>query len=233
MSELACETVAERGLLECYVAGTLQDEDARALEKHFLQCRRCQADIKVIAGVREELQAPVASRLTRGRWTGLTAAALAAAVVAVMVFPRHAAREPLTRLGAMGEPPIYLGVPVRNEITHIAFDSAMRVYERRDYRQAAELLTRVRGSDSVPALFFRASSLLLLGKARQASAEYARVIAAGHSPYVAEARFYRAKALLLEGQGAEALVELHSIHGDDEIAVRARLLGDSVRGLER
>jgi len=102
---LNCEAVAERGLVERYVAGRLNDnQDRGALEAHLLTCELCQEEVRIALIVRAEVAAGESGpagpalklperegrdaprRLPRGFLVGLaTAAAL------VLVFQRQAA----------------------------------------------------------------------------------------------------------------------------------------------
>ena len=88
---LNCEAVAQRGLVERYVADRLNEPDLSDLEAHLLTCAACREEVRLGSVVRAELGAPVAqtmrpSRPRRGPWFILGAAA-AAAVVFVIARP--------------------------------------------------------------------------------------------------------------------------------------------------
>jgi hypothetical protein len=56
---LSCEAVAERGLVERYVAGRLRDDqDLGVLETHLLTCEACREEVRLGLAVRAELGAP-------------------------------------------------------------------------------------------------------------------------------------------------------------------------------
>ena len=231
MTELVldCNAVEERGLVERYVAGSLDEENLRAFEIHLLGCAECQTDVRTGAAVREAMRHPEEHR--RHHIFRIAGLAAAAAIVMVLLIPRATAKDPLTTLGATREAPVYLGVPIRGTADDSIFAAAMAEYSRRDFASAARQLRGVGGEAAVPAAFFRGSSLLMLGKADAATAEFSRVIALGASPYLAEAHFYRAKAHLLRGRANEALADLRAAAADSSVAEQARLLADSVRGI--
>jgi hypothetical protein len=100
---LTCEAVAQRGLIEQYVAGRLHEPDLADLETHLLTCASCREDVRLGSAVRAELGGQAAqtlprSRLRRRPWYILGAAA-AAAVVVVIARPisRDGSAGPLVR----------------------------------------------------------------------------------------------------------------------------------------
>jgi tetratricopeptide (TPR) repeat protein len=113
----------------------------------------------------------------------------------------------------------------------------MSAYVEGRYAHAASMLEAAlsAGVDSLPAQFFHATSLLMLGHAGDAAAGYERVISQGDSPYLPEAHYYRAKVLLQLGRPDDALADLDAarILGGI-VGGRADALADSVhRWLER
>lgn len=233
---LTHDDITERDYVERYVAKTLSPSDEEAFESHFLTCDRCQSEIRLATGVRSLAgSAGIAqtARPTHGRrvagWIG--GLALAASIVALLLLPRRA---PTASLGDVLQPPIYLGVPVRSSLTppESLFNAGMDAYTQGRYAEAATELARAldRGAAVAPAAFFRAASLLMLGRSREASDAFQRVITLGDTPYLVEARYYRAKALLREGRAREALADLTAAGAADaELAGTARALADSVR----
>jgi tetratricopeptide (TPR) repeat protein len=237
---VACTEIAEAGLLERYVAGTLDAHAAQALEDHFVACPRCQNELRLAWAIRQELGKPDAAmvRPRSRRWVAVAGLALAAGIGAVMVLRPTARANEWKDLGAVSVPPIYLGVMTRGAQApgDSLFDLAMNDYGSGRYSEAASGLQRAlaAGADSAPAEFFRGSALLMQDRPVDAATAYARVIALGESPYLAEARLYRAKALLRQGRAEAAVTELRAA-GAVEGAVSgwALALADSVESRRR
>lgn len=240
--ELSCAEVADRSLVERYVAGRLPRDEAESFEAHYLTCARCREELRLAYGLREALAepTPAISRRSRRRvWIGIGVGLAAAAGLAALVLLRPS--EPvgqLARLGAVAEPPIYLGVQVRATPTRAdsVFEAAMTAYVEQRYDAATEGLRRAlaAGVDSAPAEFFLAASYLMLDRSREAAQAFRRVIALGDTPYLPESRYYLAKALLRLGRGREALGELRLVADrEDEIGAQARALADSLEDLLR
>lgn len=220
----------EEGLVQDYLAGRLSRQDAEAFEAHLLTCERCQREVRFGATVRDELAARPEPARRRGLpWlVGLTGAAglTAAALAAVLLLDGGPAPE-VVALGEVRQPPIYLGVAVRDQagVADSLFDAGMHRYQAGDYGPAAAALREAVKVDSaaLPARFFLASSLLMSGEAAAAAREYRAVVAAGDSPYRAEARFYLAKALLQEGEMEAAREQLRAVQADlDDVGEAAR-----------
>jgi len=139
-------------------------------------------------------------------------------------------------LGRVTQPPIYLGVPVRQAPARpdSVFDVAMSAYQLGDYAEATAGLEAAlaAGVDPAPAQFFLGASLLMLDRDREAAAAFEAVIAVGESPYLAEGRYYLAKVLLRSGDVAGALTQLSATSGgDSEIIALSRSLADSIRAI--
>jgi tetratricopeptide (TPR) repeat protein len=237
---LACDQVAERGLVERYLARRLSSAEEEAFEAHYLTCARCQSELRLASGVRAvlgERSSPARTSVNRSwpraRLALALGAAAAAGVAAVLLLKGDAGGGQFSDLGRVIEPPVYLGVPVRGNARHAdsLFEAGMAAYGERRYAQATSLLSDAlaAGADSAPAEFFRASSLLMTERFPDAAAGFARVAALGETPYLTEARYFRAKALLRLDRAREALAELRRAEQrDQELAGAARALGDSV-----
>ena len=178
-----CERLERQGTPRRYLAGTLTPEAAAAFEDHFLTCARCQRTL-----LRERSSWRVPRIIVAG------ASLAAAAVVALLLAtPRdeQVALEPV-------DAPLYLGVDVRAASDHATalFDRAMARYNAAEYDAAARELQQAldAGAPVAPTAFFLGAALLLDGNARAAVDAFTRVIAAGPTPYLDEARFYRAHA---------------------------------------
>ena len=230
---LSCRDVAERGLVERYVARRLSEADGLSeFEAHLVGCRRCQEDVRLAMTVRTELAARRPRRLWP-LWLGLAAAAGIAGVVVLR------GKGPDVRtLGTVRDAPLYLGVAVRAAPTPAdsLFERAMTAYTGGNYGAAATELARAlaAGSDSAPALFFLGASELMTGRPAAAADALRRVIALGDTPYLPEAHYYLAKALLHAGDGDAALRELGAVRSADTVvAASATALADSIRRLRK
>jgi len=235
---LTCALVEERALVERYVADKLTDEQGRDdFEAHVIACPRCQAEIRLAMTVRAELP-PMTARRTRRVWPWGLGIAVAAGIAALIVLRTSGSSTRWEDLGAVPVAPIYLGVEVRGTPARgdSIFALAMQAYDDRRYDAASTGLRTalVAGADSAPAEFFLGASFLMRDRAPEAAAAFARVIALGDTPYLAEARLYRAKALLRQGHVAAALAELQAITStSNAVTAWARALADSVESRMR
>lgn len=232
---LTCTEVQEEELAERYVAGTLAAELEQSFELHYLSCPACHEDVRLAEAVRHAV-APV--HATRARVAFASAGVLiAAGLAAVLLLNRGDASPQLRALGALEQPPIYLGVPLRAAAAPAdsLFDAAMTQYNAVDYAAAAAGLERAlaAGAAVVPANFFLGASLLQLNRHEAAAAALQRVIAAGESSYRSEARYYRAKALLSLGESSAAARELRQVERSSEIGRAAQELLARIEGLQR
>jgi|SRR5579859_2546516 len=234
LAALTEEAVAERGMVERYVAGRLSDPgELIEFEAHLLTCARCRDELTLAMAVRREFgNTNAGTRKKLGVGIGLAAAA---GIAALLLLPEsHSA---LKNLGLVATPPVYLGVSVR--ATPAAGDSvfgaAMDAYTGGEYDRATRQLRQVlaMGADSTPALFFLGASEMELGHLSASQDAYQHVIALGDSPYQAEARFYLAKIQLRLGDGPGAISELMRIPPDAGIAGHATALVDSVQRVTR
>ena len=237
---LGCDAVADQAVVERYLAGGLSEEQREEFESHFLTCQRCQDAIVLGAGIRAAWPR-VRARPPR-RWLlvgGGLGMAAAAGLAALVLFTPKRVPEAVERLGALVQAPIYLGIPVRGGPSgppDSLFAVAMTAYVAERFGEAAAGLQAAlsAGVDSVPADFFLGASQLMTSRPADAAASFAKVIAAGDSPYLAEARFYRAKALLRLGEVSGALAELNqSAKLGGVIGAYARALADSVERVSR
>jgi tetratricopeptide (TPR) repeat protein len=238
---LACRDFEEMAFVERYLLKRLSPAEQEEFEVHFLTCESCQQAIALGSAIRGTLPSVRAvparrSWVTLGAGLGLAAAA---GLAAVLLLPSTRPSAELTQLGAVGQAPLYLGVPVRADQPASAdslFGKAMAAYGSEDYTEAAPALRAAlrAGVDSAPAEFFLAASVLMHGDAEQAEAGFARVIALGDTPYRLEAYFYRAKALLRLGRTTDALADLQSAAAlEGVVATHARALADSVQRVAR
>lgn len=228
-SHLEAHTVA------AYVDGRLSSSDAAGAEAHLAECATCRAEVV-------QVNAIVRRRRPRRRYVG----ALAAAAVLILLMVPRVVRSPVLssgdavrELGAVAQPPVYLGVSVRaaSEQGTRMFATGMRAYTDARYTDAVTDLRGARSSgvQGPAATFFLGASLLMLGDATSAVEELARVIAMGQTQYRAEAHYYRAKALLRLNRRSDALTELEQAigAGNESVETVARSLRDSVRLLAR
>lgn len=233
--ELTCTSVAERNLIERYVTGTAAPDEVEAFENHFLQCARCQEDVRIAAAIRASLAAvPAEQRRGSGRRLIWVALAAAAGLTGILFLSHEPRGEDTAELGRVMEPPAYLGIAVRGpaDAADSLFEAGMASYVAGRYGDAITSLTAAvaAGVDSLPALFYRSASFLMSDRPDDALTGYTSVVALGDSPYLAEAHFYRAKALLQLGRPRDALVDLAAAGATGgPIGGQAQALADSVR----
>lgn len=238
-TSVTCDETSRRENAERYSARRMTAREVEAFEDHFVTCAECQSEVRLASALAAELsQAPVPTRrasasASRRAWIwGGGGLALAAGLAAFMVM-RSGPSSELVALGAVREPPVYLGIPVRGigGPQDSLFDVSMDAYAERRYSAATEGLRAVlaAGRDSVPAQFFLATSLLLDDRAIEAANEYQRVLVHGDTPYRAEAVYYRAKAFLRLGRAADAQAELARLTPSEGVIFdMGKALADSV-----
>jgi len=234
----------EAGTVAAYLDNRLPPAQTASVEAHLAECATCRAEIVQLDGI---VRPRRSSR--RVYFAGITLAAAAALLLFVLPGsvslpggPGDAARADslalrIRALGALAQPPIYLGVSVRarSDRGTELFTTGMRAYTDARYADAVTALrsAQAAGVEGAATPFFLGASLLMLDDASTAVAEFARVIAMGQTPYLAEAHYYRAKALLRLNEPSEAVAELdRSIRaGEDPIKSAAQSLRDSLRVL--
>ena len=122
----ACEAIADRALVEQYVAGRLTaDQDLEFLEAHLLTCSDCREDVRLATALRAELKPDAAVRLhrsalRRGRAWWLVGTAAAAAVLVLVLgrdFNQRGATGPVLRAGNEGVPHVAIVSPVSGAVT--------------------------------------------------------------------------------------------------------------------
>jgi tetratricopeptide (TPR) repeat protein len=237
-----CDQIVADFVIERYASGRLPAPETAVFEEHLLTCDQCQAELMLAVAVREALpeaesegtdEEPAVPR--RLPWmriaAGLTLAA--AATVALLMIPSDRVSDEIAGLGRVTQPPVYLGVPVRQAPARpdSAFGAAMSAYALGDYTDAVTGLedALASGAGPVPAEFFRGASLLMLDRPADAELAFSAIIEAGESPYLGEAHYYRAKALLSLGRVDEAQRELRAaMSADSDIAKSATALADSL-----
>ena len=216
-----CQVLEDAGVHERYLAGSLPAEEAHAFEDHVLLCTRCQQTLEVGAAIRS---APKRAKSWLPRLIGAGTLA-AAAMAAFLVFGPD---RQVTSLGTITEPPIYLGIAVRSDdgTPEDQFERGMEHYNRGDYAAAVATLHSAldAGAPVPPTAFFLGAAQLLLDEPKSAAAAFSRVIGAGDSPYLVEARFYRAKAYLRGNRAGPAKADLRVVvsHADHPLAREAR-----------
>lgn len=234
-TNLTCDENSRHTNAERYVARRMAAPEADAFEDHFVTCADCQREVRlasaVISGLLRTSDATPSRMAARRMWIG-GGLALAAGLAALLIL-RVESRNELVALGAVREPPVYLGIPVRGADARpdTLFEAAMDSYATRRYAAAAAGLRAAlaAGEDSVPAQFFLAASLLFDNRATEAADEFQHVLAHGETPYRAEARYYRAKALLRLSRRADAQAELAKLTSADGVVYdMSKALADSI-----
>lgn len=234
-----CEEVEQNDTLGGYIAGTLLEAERDRFEEHFFGCDHCLELVEAARLARAALMAapPEKQRSSRRFWIPLLAAA-AAMVFAIGIWKnatpkRQAAVEgpavpkpaPAYELLARFDPPVYRpdtlrgsGGPAR------AFRDAMKLYSTGDYAAASGGLRAEIASSpgSVEARYYLGICELLSGDPTGGIAELGRVIAAGDTPFLSEARFYSAKAELAGNHVDAARAQLRTLVAEhSELAPQA------------
>lgn len=225
-----------------YLDGRLPLAESAVIDGHLAECEACRQEIVDVERI-------VRPRPARRRAYVIALAATAAAAVLLFAIPRglrltDGPLEPsggqvdsiaMREFGNVAQAPIYLGVAVRaaSEQGTKLFAAGMRAYTGARYTNAVTDLRGARsaGVDGPAPSFFLGASHLMLGDAKGAAEEFARVIALRETPYLAEAHYYRAKALLRLGQFDDAVIELErsTRAGNESMQVLAQSLRDSLR----
>lgn len=246
-TKTACDESARHANAERYALRLMSARESEDFEDHFVSCAACQDEVRLVSAVGAGLRtqpgwaAAAPPRTTRRPvwfWSGgLAGMAIAASLVFMVV--RRAPDRALATLGAVAEPPVYLGIPVRSvaSVRDSMFDGAMRAYGDHRYAVAASsLLAVVNGGGDAPApRFFLATSFLVDNRPADAAEQYSRVLDMGESPYRTEAKYYLAKSLLRIGRASDALAALRLLKPADGVTYdMGSALADSVvRVLQR
>ncbi|MHB1861441.1 MAG: tetratricopeptide repeat protein [Gemmatimonadaceae bacterium] len=219
--ELTCDEADDQGFPERYAAGTLDDAAVARFESHFLTCANCQQAVALAATVR---RAAAPRRNVVRRWLAPAGAVLAAGL-ALFAQIHLRAGDAVRSLGRLDAAPAYAGVAVRGATSPLdsAFGAAMGAYAAGHYDSAIPRLRALAASGAAPAPvnFFLGASLLMTRQPGPAAEAFARVIAAGNNPYVADAHWYRALALLQQDRPGRAAAELRAAGTAGPNAVRA------------
>jgi len=232
MRTITCEDVSAKGLAERYAAMRLRGDEAAGFEEHLLGCERCQQELRFVAATRKVLREHRPGIRRRWQLAAAAASLLAAAGILIAVRARVEAPLEMRRLGAVSQPPLYLGETVRAAASGDSlFAAAMQAYDSHDWDAALRGLVRARaaGAATLPAEFFGAAASLMAGQDSAAAAGFERVLRDGDTPYAAEAHYYRAKALLRLDRAADARVELALIAPtSDPLGARSQALLDTL-----
>lgn len=231
-----CDDVIERDLAREYLAGTLSSADEALVELHMLGCARCQSEIRLVSavGALGKSRSRSAARVTS--FVGVAAAATL--IAALFAGQSNQSGSSPTSLGSIPGAPVYLGMPVRDEVSvrESLFAAGMAAYVSEDYPRAERTLRSALagGVDSAAAGFFVGASVLMQSRHAEAAELFGDVVARGDTPFLAESRFYRAKALLRGRRYSEALAELRALASiEHELAEPATALADSVAAIIR
>lgn len=206
--QMECARYEADGTIARYVAGKLAPEDVAAFEDHYLQCERCQRSVRAGSGARDHFAAGATIRgVTRWPW----AVGLVAAGIATILVAQTFASNDMRKLGLVEHAPMYLGTPIRGDADAAAalFDSAMIAYNEERYADAQHHFSRIDDPDGrIVVDFYAGVSALMLRRPQEGERSLSAVVAAGASPYYAEALYYRAKAHLQQNDKAAALADL-------------------------
>jgi hypothetical protein len=235
---MTCGEVERDELVERYVLGQLEEPEQAAFEDHYFDCAACLERVRALQDAREELSAgAIAARPLR--WRRIAAALAATAAVGLTVRVGH---EMWTAAPPPGTPPatgtdIVLPAPPPVRITidlppytpprlravpgeaQRVFQDAMTAYVAGNCAGAIPGLERALAIDAslTQARFYLSACELQRGRTRQAADNLQRVIGAGESPYLEDARFLLAQGRILQGDRDGAREELRrviSLNGD-------------------
>ena len=239
-----CQEVEQQDILGAYIAGKLPEAQRDLFEEHFFGCDDCLRNVEAARVAREVLIARKASAPARNRWIPwLAAAALLVVGIAIWkaktgrqievaaVAPKPAAEVAEAKAGpdytllAKFDPPVYRPANLRGaEKTDRAFRAAMERYAAGDFAGAAVGLRAVAGATAafVEARYYLGIAELQTGDIAPGLSDLQRVIAAGDTPFLSEARFYAAKASLGQNDAAAARLQLETlVREKSELAPRA------------
>lgn len=222
-----CQEVEQEDILGAYISGKLPEAQRDLFEEHFFGCEECLRNVEAARIARQVLVARKPSGLVRNRWLALLAAA-AVLVAGVAVWkgntgrraqievfaPKPAAQVkagPDYKLLARFDPPVYRPLNLRGaETTDKGFRAAMERYSAGDFAGATVGLRAVleRTAGFVEARYYLGIAELQAGDIAQGLRNLQRVIAAGDTPFLSDARFYVAKALLGQNDAAAARQQL-------------------------
>jgi len=247
MNEIRPWCVDERA--EEYVAGRMDIRAVELFEQHLIACEACALRVLGLEHMRVELE-PAAPPVRRRHAAATGALALAAslllAVTAATIWwmgsagaPSPAVRAPepavpssdrLALLASLAEfePPPYLDLATRGASGNgAAFDRAMALYNRREFRAAAAVLQDVVGRqpDVEVARLFLGISLLADGRAAEALMPL-KSVAGQASPYSPLAHLMIGRAYLKIGnvEAGRAAFTSAAAAGDAAIAGEASAL---------
>lgn len=237
-----CEEVEQQDILDSYVAGKLADAERDRFEEHFFNCEQCLRRVEAARLARDVLIAGPTSTKAGTRWLipvlGIAAGLITAIAIWQITAPKMqvAVSKPAVQVPAAPsydllarfDPPAYRASTLRGAAQSArAFRDAMKLYSANDFAGAAQgLRTAVSRGDATPEIrFYLGVSEMLSGEREGGIADLRKVIAAGDTPFLSEARFYLAKGLLAGGRVTDARDELQTlIKEQSELSPRAQEL---------
>ena len=245
---MTCEEIERDDVAEDYVLGRLDESRRQAFEDHYFECAACLAHVRALQDLREALAAPAAAPARRNlRTAGVILAAAAVLVLAVRTGHelwsdrQEAVSSPAARdvvLGAPPAPALRVELPpytparlraVPSDAQRL-FRDAMTNYTVTNCAGAIEGLRRAVAADGAytQARFYLGACELHTGAVDEAATNLQRVVAAGESPYLEDARWFLAQTHVKQGDLEAARQELErviALNGDRREAAR-RLLSE-------
>lgn len=230
---MTCEEVERDELAERYVFGQLDERQQEAFEDHYFDCAACLAQVRAIQDAREALTAQEGGT-PRHRWPRVAAvlATAAAVILAVRVGQevwRPSDTPPSSSSSAPRADVVLPAPPPRTRIVlppytpprlravgseaQRAFQEAMVSYAAGNCTGALPGLQRAASLDAslLQARFYLAACELDDARTNDAIGNLSRVIAAGESPYLEDARFLLAQARIEQGDVEGARQELRRV----------------------
>ena len=228
---MTCEEVERGELAERYVLGQLDERQQEAFEDHYFDCAACLEQVRALQDARAVLSASEV-RAPRRAWPRVAAvlATAAAVVLAVRVgqelwspadtppsssVPRTDIVLPAPAVRARIVLPPYTPSRLRavgSEAQRV-FQEAMVAYAAGNCTGALPGLQRAVSLDGslLQTRFYLAACELHEARAKEAVPNLERVIAAGESPYLEDARFLLAQARIEQGDVEGARQELRRV----------------------
>ena len=246
---MTCEEIEREDVAEDYVLGRLDESRRQAFEDHYFECAACLAHVRAVQDLRGALAAPAAAPARRNlRTAGVILAAAAVLVLAVrgghqLWSDRQEAVSSTTAprdivLGAPPAPTVRVELPPYTparlravpSAAQSLFRDAMTHYTVTNCAGAIDGLRRAVAADRAytQARFYLGACELHTGATNEAATSLQRVIAAGESPYLEDARWFLAQARVKQGDLEAARQELErviALNGDRREAAR-RLLDE-------
>lgn len=249
-----CQDVDTLQIIERYLEEKLSPEEAEAFEKHYFECDRCFAELKLRDSLARELRSEnqtasvttmVSASSGRKRTWGLVAAAALLLLIVPVYLMLQINGDPsnqivaeraeiLETLGRVQEMPPYLPSVIRGaDSPGESFRLGMERYAAGEYRAAVPLLEEAASENPnhIPSAFYLGMCYLATDQPTKAVVQLQKTLDSDLDAYQEEAHWYLAKAHFQLGnvdQGRRHLEQVAAINGVFASDAQANLekLGD-------